>query len=99
MEKKLQHLQEKFQIMTMQKIEYSKKIRVENKKLKHKLDEERREVDNRNERIYIMEATVNTISKVSLEMLECKKHARVYSWFLKDQWNKNQIVNLAQLVR
>ena len=99
MEKKLQHLQEKFQIMTMQKIEYSKKIRVENKKLKHKLDEERREVDNRNERIYIMEAIVNSISKVHLDMLECKKRARVYSWFLKDQWNKNQIVNLAQLVR
>ena len=99
MEKKLQHLQEKFQIMTLQKIEYNKKIRVENKKLKHKSDEERRNVDNRNERIYIMEAIVNTISKVSLEMLECKKRARVYSWFLKDQWNKNEIVNLAQILR
>jgi hypothetical protein len=63
------------------------------------LDEAKREVDDRNEKIYIMEATVNTIAKVSLEMLECRKLARVYALFLKEKWHKNQIVNLAQLVR
>jgi len=85
--------------MTMQKIEYSKKLKVENHKLKQKLDEARRELVERNERITIMEAILNTISKVSLEMLEWRQLARIYVLILKEKWHKNQIANMAQLVK
>jgi hypothetical protein len=33
LENKLQHMQEKFQIMRMQKVEYNQKLKVENQKL------------------------------------------------------------------
>jgi hypothetical protein len=82
--------------MTMQKMEYSQKLKVENHKLKQRLDKSKRELAAKNERIKIMEASLEMISKMSLEMLECRKPARVYALFLKDKWHKIQIASLAQ---
>jgi hypothetical protein len=99
MERQVHHLQYKFQIMTMKKVEYSQTLKVENEKLKQRLDESKRELAAKNERIEIMEASLEIIAKVSLEMLECRQLAKVYSLFLKDKWHKNQIACMSQQVR
>jgi hypothetical protein len=38
----------------------------------------------KNEHVEIMEATVKTIAKVSIEMLECIPPTRTYTLFLKE---------------
>jgi regulator of replication initiation timing len=45
LEKQLQNLREKFQIMTMKKVEYNQKLKIENQKLKKRLDEAKKELD------------------------------------------------------
>jgi hypothetical protein len=99
LEKQLQLMQEKFQIMTMQKVEYNQKLKVENQKLQQQLNKEKRELHDKNEQVEIMEAAVKTIAKVSVEMLECRPPTRTYTLFLKEQWHKNQIAHLAKLVK
>jgi hypothetical protein len=48
------------------------------------LDEAKRELAIKNERIEIMEASLETMAKVSLEILECRQPARVCALFLKN---------------
>jgi hypothetical protein len=72
LEQQLQLMQEKFQIMTMQKVEYNQKLKVENQKLQQQLSKARRDLHEKSEQVEIMEATIKTIAKVSEEMLECR---------------------------
>jgi len=83
----------------MQKVEYSQKLKVENHKLKWRLDDVKRDLAEKNERIEIMEASLETMAKVSLEILECRQPARVCALFLKKQWHKHHIASLSQQVR
>jgi hypothetical protein len=63
------------------------------------LDEAKKELAIKNERIEIMEASLETMAKVSLDLLDCRQPTRVYALFLKEQWHKNQISSLSQQVR
>jgi regulator of replication initiation timing len=55
--------------MTMQKVEYNQKLRVENEKLQQQLNKEKRDLRVKSEWVDIMEATINKIVKVSIEIL------------------------------
>jgi hypothetical protein len=99
LEQQLQLMQEKFQIMTMQKVDYSQKLKVENQKLQQQLSKVKRDLHEKSEQVEIMQETVKTIAKVSEEMLECRPPARTYTLFLKEQWHKNQITHLAKFVK
>jgi hypothetical protein len=67
--------------------------------LKKRLDEAKKELDIKNERIEIMEASLETMAKVSLDLLDCIQPTRVYSLFLKEHWHNNRISSLSQQVR
>jgi len=71
--------------MTMHKVEYSQKLKLKNHKLKHRLDEAKRELAAKDKIIEIMEASQETKSRVPLDMLECRKPTRVYALFLKEK--------------
>jgi DNA anti-recombination protein RmuC len=75
LEQQLQLMQEKFQIMTMQKVDYSQKLKVENQKLQQQLSKVKRDLHEKNEQVEIMQETIKTIAKVSEEMLECRPPA------------------------
>jgi len=79
--------------MTMQKVEYSQKLKVENQKLQQQPNK------TKNEQVKIIKVAVKTITKVSVEMLECRPPTRTYTLFLKEQWHKNQITHMAKLVK
>jgi hypothetical protein len=67
LEQQLQLMQENFQIMTMQKVDYSQNLKVEKKKLQQKLSKVRRYLHEKSEQVEIMKEIVKTISKVSEE--------------------------------
>jgi hypothetical protein len=58
-----------------------------------------RDLHVKSENVEIMEAIVNIIAKVSIEMLECRPPTSTYRLFLKEQWNKNQIAHLTKFVK
>jgi regulator of replication initiation timing len=65
--------------MTLQKVEYNQKIKIENQKLKKRFDEAKKQLAIKNEKIKVMEASLETMAKVSLEFLDCRQPTRVYT--------------------
>ena len=64
-------------------------MRLENHKLQQQLNKTKRELQDKNEQMEIMEYAINTIAKVSTKMLEWTTLARTYTLFLKEQWHEN----------
>jgi hypothetical protein len=65
LEYQLQLMQEKFQTMTMHKVDYCQKLKVKNQKLQQQLSKVKRGLHEKSEQVEIMKATVKTIAKVS----------------------------------
>jgi len=83
LEQQLQLMQKKNQIKTMQKVNYSQKLKVEKQKLEQQLSNVRRDLHEKSEQVEIMKETIKTISKASEEMLEWGSPAKTYKMFLK----------------
>jgi len=97
LEQQIQLMQEKFQIMTMQNVEYNRKLRVENQKSQQQLKKAIRYLHENIVHLEIMEATIKTIANI--EMLKCRPPTITYTLFLKEQWHKNPITHLAKFVK
>jgi hypothetical protein len=69
--------------MTMKKVDYSQKLKVENQKHQQQLSKVKRDIHEKSEQVEIMQTIVKTIARVFEEMLECRPLDRTYTLFLK----------------
>jgi hypothetical protein len=98
MEKQLQHLQEKLQIMKMQETNNNKKFLLENQSLKKELEKNKDKFISQENKVEIMGESLSKMAQLSRELLNFSQPTKVYTLFLKEQWYKFQMDSLAQQI-
>jgi hypothetical protein len=85
-------LQVKFQILKMQHLDERKQQENENEGLKIASEKQTREIEDKEKQIKELEVVVYKAIEVPGEIISSRPPTRTYTFFLKEQWVKCQLV-------